>query len=221
MMFEDRKQAGELLARALSTWRGSRPLVLAIPRGAVPIAAVIAERLDGDLDVVLTHKLGAPGNPEFAIGAVDESGWVYLANHSAAAGAAPEYVEREAAAQLEAMRKRRARYTPTRAPLDPAGRVVIVVDDGLATGATMLTALHSLRGKNARRVICAVPVAAPEAIETVRPHADEVVCLHAPATFYAISPFYRSFPQVGDDEVIAILDKEAKRSAVRSPPPQS
>ena len=185
------------------------------------MAAVIAEKLDGDLDVVLTHKLGAPGNPEFAIGAVDETGWIYVADHSAAAGAGPEYVEREVAVQLETMRKRRARYTPTRPPLDPAGRVVIVVDDGLATGATMLTALHSLRGKHALRVICAVPVAAPDAIETVRPYADEVVCLHAPAFFYAISPFYRRFPQVDDGEVVAILNKEAKRRAVRSPPPHS
>jgi putative phosphoribosyl transferase len=221
MIFDDRTRAGELLAKALAQWRESRPLVLAIPRGAVPMAAVIAEELDGDLDVVLTHKLGAPGNPEFAIGAVDETGWIYVADHAAAAGAGREYVEREVAAQLETMRRRRARYTPTRPPLDPAGRVVIVVDDGLATGATMLTALHSLRGKNARRVICAVPVAASEAIETVRPHADDVVCLHAPVFFYAISPFYRSFPQVGDDEVIAILNKEAKRSSIRSLPSQS
>lgn len=221
MRFDDRTQAGESLAEALAGWRESHPLVLAIPRGAVPIAAVIAERLDGDLDVVLTHKLGAPGNPEFAIGAVDETGWIYVADHATAAGAEPEYVEREAAAQLETMRKRRANYTPTRPPLDPAGRVVIVVDDGLATGATMLTALHSLRGKNARHVICAVPVAAPEAVEMVRPLADEVVCLHAPGFFYAISPFYRSFPQVSDDEVIAILKKDAKRSAARSPPSQS
>src|SRR5208283_3938651 len=98
--------------------------VVAIPRGAVPMASLIAERLDGDLDVVLTRKLGAPGNPEFAIGAVDETGWTYLADYAEDAGASPSYVEREVAAQLETMRRRRALYTPARLPLDPSGRVV-------------------------------------------------------------------------------------------------
>lgn len=215
MIFEDRVEAGELLARALTKWRGSRPLVVAIPRGAVPMASIIAERLDGDLDVVLTRKLGAPGNPEFAIGAIDETGWTYLADYAESAGATREYVEQEVAAQLETMRRRRAQYTPARSPADPAGRVVIVVDDGLATGATMVTALHAMRAKNPRHLVCAVPVASPEAIERVRPHADEVVCLHALPGFYAISQFYRSFPQVEDDEVVAILRDGAKRGTAR------
>ena len=215
-MFDDRTEAGELLARALTKWRGSRPLVVAIPRGAVPMARIVAERLDGDLDVVLTRKLGAPGNPEFAIGAVDETGWTYLADYAESAGATREYIEQEVAAQLETMHRRRAQYTPARSPLDPAGRVVIVVDDGLATGATMVTALHAMRGKKARHLVCAVPVASPEAIERVRPHADEVVTLHAPPAFYAISQFYRSFPQIEDDVVVAILRGDAKRRAARA-----
>lgn len=205
MIFRDRTEAGERLALALAQWRGKHPLVLAIPRGAVPMGAILAKRLDGDLDVVLTRKLGAPGNPEFAIGAVDETGWTYIADHAELAGATREYIERETAAQLETMRRRRAQYTPARAPLDPAGRIAIVVDDGLATGATMLTALHSVAAKHPQHLVCAVPVGAHEAVERVRPHADEFVCLDASMQFFAISQCYRSFPQVDDDEVVAIL----------------
>ena len=160
MIFDDRSDAGERLAIALAQWRGKHALILAIPRGAVPMGAIVAERLGGDLDVVLTRKLGAPGNPEFAIGAVDESGWTYMADHAESTGATREYIEREVAAQLETMRRRRAQYTPARAPLDPAGRIAIVVDDGLATGATMITALHSVAAKHPQRLVCAVPVGA-------------------------------------------------------------
>jgi putative phosphoribosyl transferase len=215
VFFRNRSDAAEQLAHALRKWRESHPLVVAIPRGAVPMAAIIAERLGGDLDVVLTRKLGAPGNPEFAIGAIDEAGWTYLADYAESAGATRDYLEREAAAEMDTMRERRAQYTPARPPLDPAGRVVIAVDDGLATGATMIAALHALRARRPRYLICAVPVAAEEALEKVRAYADEVVCLHVPEFFYAVGQFYDHFPQVSDDEVVSLLRAAGATSAVR------
>ena len=152
MIFENRAAAAKQLAAALAQYRNKNPLVLAIPRGAVPMAKIIADELNGEFDVVLVRKLGAPGNPEFAIGSVDETGWVYLADYAERVGANEEYVKREVARQLETIRKRRIEYTPVRPPIDPTGRIVIVVDDGLATGSTMISALHALRSKNPPRV---------------------------------------------------------------------
>jgi len=205
MIFRDRLDAGARLAQALERWRGTRPLVLAIPRGAVPMGKVIADRLDGELDVVLTRKLHAPGSPEFAVGAIDETGWTYLADYAERAGASATYVAREVESELATIRRRRAEYTPERPPVDPKGRVTIVVDDGLATGATMIAALHSLRSRGPERLICAVPVASVEAVEKVTPYADEVVCLATPAEFYAVGQFYLDFRQVDDAEVKALL----------------
>ena len=205
MIFRDRDDAARRLAEALAQYRGKNPLVLAIPRGAVEIGAVLAERLGGELDVVLVRKLRAPGNPEFAIGAVDETGWTYLADHARHVAGSQGYIEAEKAAQMEVMRARRASYTPVRPPHDPAGRVVIVVDDGLATGSTMIAALHALRARQPQKLICAVPVAPPDTLEKVTPYADETVCLSAPELFYAVGQFYQSFPQVSDAEVVASL----------------
>ena len=216
MMFRDRLDAGARLAQALDGWRGSRPLVLGIPRGAVPMGKVIADRLGGDLDVVLTRKLHAPGSPEFAIGAIDETGWTYLADYAERAGATPAYVARETASELATIRRRRAEYTPGRPPADPRGRVTIVVDDGLATGATMIAALHALRPRGPERLICAVPVASTEALAKVTPYADEVVCLATPPEFHAVGQFYGDFSQVDDAAVKALLQDSGRPPAPRA-----
>lgn len=205
--FADRADAATQLAEAASAYRGSHPLVLGIPRGGVPMAKGMAQALAGDVDVVLVHKIGAPGEPEFAIGAVDEAGRVSMNPEAAAWSIPPHYVEQEAARQLETMRRRRAEYTRHRPPVDPAGRTVVVVDDGLATGATMIAALRALRDQRPARLVCAIPVAPPDTVAAVRRECDEVICLLAPADFRAVGQYYMQFEQVSDAEVIAALDE--------------
>ena len=213
MLFDSRLDAGRKLAVALAHFKGRHPLILAIPRGAVGMGAVLAEQLGGELDVVLVRKLGAPHNPELAVGAVDESGWSYVADYADEIGAGPAYLAKEKAAQMERLRKRRAQYTPARPPVDPAGRIAIVVDDGIATGASMIAALHAVRAKKPERLVCAVPVAARESLEHIRPYADEVVCLSTPDDFSAVSQFYREFRQVEDEEVVALLERHGAKKA--------
>lgn len=204
-MFRDRIDAARQLAQALASHRGKNPLVLAVPRGAVPMAAHVAKALRGELDVVLVRKLPAPDNPELAIGAVDEAGWTWLNRHAVTLGVGDAEMERLRQEQLAVIRERRARYTPLRAPLDPAGRDVIIVDDGLATGATMIAALHAVRTRHPARLTCAVPVASHGAGARVRPLCDAFVCLSMPNAFLAVGQFYQDFRQVDDAEVEAIL----------------
>ncbi len=207
-MFHDRNAAAIMLAEQLKDYKGKNPLILAIPRGAVPMAKIIADKLDGVFDVVLVRKLRAPDYPEFAIGSIDESGWTYIADYAASAGADSEYIEAEKQRQMATIKQRRAQYTPIRPPVDPAGRIVIVIDDGLATGATMISALHGLRNLKPAKLICAIPVSPPETLRKIRPLTDQVVCLDTPDNFRAVGQFYVDFPQVEDEEVIEILQNQ-------------
>jgi len=202
MFFNDRLDAARQLAAKLTACCDKNPLVLAIPRGGVPMGEVLAMSLHGELDVVLVHKLSSRWNPEYAIGAIDENGWSFIADSGETESS---WLEKESVSRLAELRRRRALYSPGLAPADPAGRLVIVVDDGLATGATMIAALHAVRARTPARLICAIPVAAPDSLQKVEADADEVVCLYAPWEFQAVGQFYRQFGQVSDAEVIDCL----------------
>jgi predicted phosphoribosyltransferase len=168
------------------------------------MAKIIADRLGGEVDVVLVHKLGAPGNPEYAIGAVDEWGHVLL-NEDAGFTVDDPYVEQEAQGQLKTLQLRRRQYTPIRSPIDPKGRIVIIIDDGIATGSTMLAALRAVRRAQPKKLITATAVAPADSLSNIAAEADEVVCLETPSWFSAVAQFFTEFPQVSDEEVIMIL----------------
>jgi predicted phosphoribosyltransferase len=169
------------------------------------MAKIVADALGGELDVVLVRKLRAPYRAELAVGSIDETGWTYITDYAEAVGADEEYLQNEKRFQQATMRRRRAQYTPVRESIDPAGRIVIIIDDGLATGSTMISALHSVRAKNPAKLICAIPVAPADTLKKVEPMADQVVCLETPEFFQAVGQFYDDFPQVDDEEVIALL----------------
>lgn len=158
-MFRNRLDAAHRLATRLGHLAGRNPLVLAIPRGGVPMGRIIADTLGGELDVVLVRKIGAPGNPEYAIGAVSEDGSVHM--EETAREYSDDWIAREVGRQRELIEERRRRYTPVRSPVDPAGRIVVVVDDGSATGATMAAALATLRQRGPARLVAALGVAPP------------------------------------------------------------
>ena len=210
-MFRDREEAARLLAERLASYRGKAPLVLGVPRGAVPMAAIIAEALDGDLDVVLVRKLGAPGQPELAVGAVDEEGRVFLEGTAMDLGIGERYLEAEGRTQLQLLAERRKRYTPARDALDPGGRIVIVVDNGIATGATLIAALRAVRERDPARLVAAAAVAPRDTVRKLKQEADEVIVLEQPDNFIAVGAHFEDFSQVSDEEVIACLSRARSR----------
>lgn len=206
MVFRNRKEAATLLAQELRKPRGADSLlVLAIPRGAVLMGRVLADALGGELDVVLVHKIGAPGNPEYAVGAVSEFEDVYLTDAVDMYSIPQGYIDHQVKVQIEMMKARRKLFTPGRPPLDPRGRTAVIVDDGIATGSTMLVAAHCVRARGPSRLIVASPVASQSAVSLIRKEVDEVVVLDVPTPFMAVSQFYEEFAQVSDDEVKAVL----------------
>lgn len=205
MRFRNREEAASLLAERLASYRGQRPLVLGIPRGGMPMAALVADRLGGDLDVMLVHKLRAPFQPELAVGSIDESGQVYLAPFAADLNLDAHELEVEKKTQLETLKRRRERYSAAHPRISLAGRTVILVDDGLATGSTAIAAIRAARAAHAGRIIVAVGVAPPGSIGRLRSEADEVICLHAPADFGAVGESFTDFSEVTDDDVVKIL----------------
>lgn len=205
-MFQDRDEAGWMLVERLRGTKTEKPLVLGIPRGGIEVGAAIARGLGCELDVVLSRKLRAPHNPELALGAVSETGEVYL-NHFAAAmtDAGDAYIEAERKRQVAEIDRRKAMFRAVRPQVDVRDRTVIVTDDGIATGATMIAALKTVRAAGAREVVVAVPVGAPDRIDALRPLCDRIECLIEPADFWAVGQFYRNFEQVSDERVVELL----------------
>lgn len=205
MIFADRAEAGERLGEALRSRAGAGCVVLAIARGGVIVGEAVARALGAPLDVVIPRKVGAPGNPELGLGAVAPGVRVLDERMLDALHVSPEYVEREIAVQEREIERREHAYRGGRPAVDVAGRVAIVVDDGIATGGTAAAALRWARAQGAARVVLAVPVAPPPSLERLRPDADEIVALATPEPFLAVGEWYRTFEQTSDEEVVGAL----------------
>lgn len=206
-MFRDRSQVGQLLAdRVIRLQEISEPIVFAIPRGGVPVAKEIAVVLGAPLDLVITRKIGCPGQPEFAVGAVSQDGEVIINQETVSMlGISEKYLHSEASRQTQEIHERMRKYLGYHPFSDLRRRSVIIVDDGVATGNTMIAAIRFLRRKNPKNIIVAVGVAPPETVTRLARVADKVVCLETPEPFFAIGEFYENFEQVEDEEVKRIL----------------
>lgn len=216
--FRDRTEAGLLLGNELRTRFGLRPdaLVLALPRGGVPVGFEVAAALSAPFDVFIVRKLGVPGQEELAMGAI-ASGGVRVVNDDVIryASIPQRVIDRVAAAEQIELDRREECYRGKRPPLDVVGRTVIIVDDGLATGSTMRAAVQALRNRNAREVIVAVPVAAKETCVEMRALVDDIVCLRTPSPFQAVGLWYDDFSQTSDAEVHELLERAAKSASVK------
>lgn len=215
MRFKDRVSAGRLLAAELLKREMKQPAVFALPRGGVPVAYEVAAALKAPLDLVLVRKIGVPWQPELAAGAVADTEQNLFLNQDVLAGAglSRAQVESAAKAELQEIERRRKLYLKDRTPVDVKGRDVVLVDDGIATGATVRAAVMALKRRAPARVIVATPVASPDTVAELERVADEVVCLSAPENFFAISAHYDSFHQLSDEEVIAVLSKARPSAA--------
>ncbi len=206
MSFKDRFDAGQQLAKKVKKFE--KPYVLAIPRGGVVIGIEISKKLKCPLDIIVARKMGAPGNPELAIGAVTADGDLFLDEQLVEqVGVRHEYILEEQEAQMKEAERREDVYRSGREELSLKGKTAILVDDGLATGATMEAAVRSVKRCGAKKVVVAVPVAPQETVGRFKQLVDEVVVLSTPKSFWAIGQFYSDFPQVSDEEVVSILNE--------------
>ncbi len=211
--FHNRVEAGRMLADALKPLAGEDPVVLALPRGGVPVAFEVAVALDAPLDVLLVRKIGVPGHEELALGAiVDGENPQFVLNEEvvAASGASPASIETARRGQLDEIERRRHLYRRDQPPLATKGRTVIIVDDGIATGATVKAALRGVRAGGPRRLVLAVPVAPKDTLGVLAGECDEIVCLETPEPFYAVGQHYLDFGQTSDEEVINLLARAKK-----------
>ena len=218
MSFEDRSVAGRKLAAALAGFRNEQPVVLALPRGGVPVAAEVAARLEAPLDLILVRKIGVPFQPELAMGAVVDGGSPIVVRNEDVildAGISEQEFKTICDRELAEIERRRLRYLGARQRAEVTGRTAIVIDDGIATGATTRAALRATRMRRPKALVLAVPVAPTDTLVDMRAEADEVVCLEDHEFFGAIGYYYRDFRQISDEEVVKILE----RFPVKSPEP--
>ena len=222
--FRDRNDAGRRLAERLVAFKDEKPVVLALPRGGVPVGYEVAAALKAPLGLVLVRKIGAPNQPELALGAVADGGHptTILNDDTVRSLGVPEsYIQEEVRRKLDEIERRRDLYLKGRPQIEVSGRTAIVVDDGIATGATVRAALQAVRRNAPARLVLAVPVAPAEALDSLRAEADEVVCLATPSPFWAISMFYRMFEQLTNREVFDWLKRAADLNALEKGEPDS